>query len=103
MAKRARLTREEVLDHVLGSSGINGPSLIMHALEWAWPGSHVQLLAGNFNANNISGYCEIVTMSLLELGAIIFGGNDKIIAYFWSKGLLASSKTCARYNTLYKA
>ena len=43
----------------------------------------------------------IVTMSLLELGAINFGGNDNIIAYFRSKGLLASSKTCARYiNTL---
>ena len=29
-------------DHLIGrphgSSGINGPSLIMHALEWAWPG-----------------------------------------------------------------
>ena len=70
----------------------------MHALEWAWPSESRAIVGGNFNA--ISGYCEIVTMSLLELGAIIFGGNDKIIAYFRSKGLLTSSKTCARYNTL---
>ena len=58
----------------------------------------MQLLAGI--SMPFSGYCEIVTMSLLELGAINFGGYDKIISNFRSKGLLASSKTCARYNTL---
>ena len=34
---------------------------------------------------------------VLELGPTIFGGNDKIIAYFRAKGLLARSKLCARY------
>ena len=45
----------------------------------------MQLLAGI--SMPFSGYCEIVTMSLLELGAINFGGYDKIIS---NSGLKAS-------------
>ena len=35
-------------------------------------------------------------MSFLEVGPVIFGGNDKIIRYLRSKHLLARSKTCTR-------
>ena len=38
-----------------------------------------------------------LTMSMLELGPTTYGGNDKIIAYFKAKGLLAQSKLCVRY------
>ena len=89
----------------LGSSGKSGPSLIMHDTEWAW---YIQLtsalLAVNLKHERAFGgklesevLTACLTMSLLELGPTIFGGNDKIFAYFRAKGLLARSKLCARY------
>jgi len=36
------------------------------------------------------------TMSLLELGPIIFGGVEGIITYLRGNRLLAQSKTCTR-------
>ena len=36
-------------------------------------------------------------MSLLQLGPTIFGRTPGIITYMRSKGLLAQTKTCARY------
>ena len=35
-------------------------------------------------------------MSMLQLGTVIFGGTDGIIAYLRAHGLLASHKNCAR-------
>ena len=37
-------------------------------------------------------------MSLKDVGPIIFGGTPGIISYLRHKGLLATSKTCGRYN-----
>ena len=37
-----------------------------------------------------------MSMSLLELGLILFGDIEKLISYMIGKGLLAASLTCAR-------
>ena len=40
------------------------------------------------------------TISLLELGPVIFGGIDGIISFLQGKGLLAQQKTrCAQLNS----
>ena len=42
-------------------------------------------------------YKLLVTMSLLELGPVIFGGTEAIISYFRAHRLLATSCICTRF------
>ena len=37
-------------------------------------------------------------MSLIELGPVIFGGNEKIIDFLQQQNLLARRCNCTRYN-----
>jgi hypothetical protein len=41
------------------------------------------------------------TMSLLQLGQIIFGGTPRIIAYLRQHNLLATTMDCTRYRDSY--
>ena len=41
-------------------------------------------------------------MSLLDLGPVIFGGNEKIIAFLRQNRLLARIQTCTRYEMMNK-
>ena len=43
-----------------------------------------------------------LTMSLLDLGPVIFGGNEKIIAFLRQNRLLARIQTCTRYEIMNK-
>ena len=39
-------------------------------------------------------------MSLLDLGPVLFGGNEKILAFLCQNRLLARSQTCARFGIM---
>ena len=53
----------------------------------------VQLSRGNLAAD---GLLRVVTMSLLTVGLVMFGGTDGIISYLRVRKLLACNQNCAR-------
>ena len=84
-----------------GSSGMNGTSLISRreyfAREIIIKGQIIRSMVNFWRAFGGKQLAMSIG-SILDIGPIIFGGTEKIIAFLRRNGLLRTIMTCARYS-----